>query len=227
MLALATSLILLVTPPAALPATVATPDTGSATSWQIDPTHSELLFRIRHLVGRVTGTFTDWEGSITGEPADWSRGAVSVVIRSKSISTNNQRRDTHLRSDDFFATDSFPEITFVSTGVAVKGEEISLTGDLTMRGRTRRITLNGTYNGITPGNRGRDRVGFAVSTKINRLDYGVAYNRAVEGGGVLLGDEVTLDITIEAVKVVPGADGPGQGPPPPQPAPAAPQRPTR
>lgn len=205
MLVLATSLALLAASPAGAvtPSLTVAPDTG--TTWQIDPTHSELLFRIRHLVSRVTGTFTDWEGIITGEPSDWAKGSVSVRIRTKSIDTNNQRRDTHLRSDDFFATDSFPEMTFTSTAVKVEGEEITLTGNLSIRGRTRPVTLTGTYLGLTPGQQGKDRVGFEVSTKINRMDYGVSWNRAAEGGGVVLGDEVTLSITVAAVKVVPGA----------------------
>ncbi len=216
MLALATTLSLLLAPPGGpAPFVAAAPDT---TTWQIDATHSELLFRIRHLVSRVTGTFTDWEGAIIGDPADWSKGSVSVTIRTRSIDTNNQRRDTHLRSNDFFATDSFPEMTFVSTGVTVDGERLTLTGELTIRGRTRPVTLTGTYLGLTAGRGGRDRVGFEVSTRINRLDFGVAWNRAAEGGGVVLGDEVTLDVTVAAVKVVPGAPGPGPGGPPPPPA---------
>ena len=215
MLVLAASMVLLLAPPT--PPVAAAPVADTTTTWQIDPTHSELLFRIRHLVSRVTGTFTDWEGSITGDPSDWSGGSVTVRVRTKSIDTNHQRRDTHLRSDDFFATDSFPEMTFVSTGVRVRGDTITLTGDLSIRGRTRTVTLTGGYLGITPGPQGRDRIGFEVSTKINRLDYGVSWNRAAEGGGVVLGDEVTLNITVAAVKLVPGAaPGPGAPPPPPR-----------
>ena len=141
MLSLVTTLALLIAPPAVSspPASAASDTTG--TTWQIDVTHSELLFRVRHLVSRVTGTFTDWDGTITGDPADWSRGAVTVRIRTRSITTNHQRRDTHLRSDDFFATDSFPEMTFVSTGVSFQGDSVTLNGNLSIRGRTRPVVL--------------------------------------------------------------------------------------
>lgn len=215
MLSLVTSLALLITPPAVYsPPAPAASDTTS-TTWQIDVTHSELLFRVRHLVSRVTGTFTDWDGTITGDPADWSRGTVTVRIRTKSITTNHQRRDTHLRSNDFFATDSFPEMSFVSTGVAFNGDSVTLSGNLSIRGRTRPVVLTGSYLGMTPGREGRDRIGFEVGTKINRLDYGLTWNRAAEGGGVVLGDEVTISITVAAVKVVPGAPAPAVPPPPP------------
>ena len=171
-----------------------------ATIWKIDPTHSELQFRIRHLVGKVTGTFTDWEGTITGDPADWQSGSASVVIRTASITTNNERRDNDLRSARFFDAATYPEISFRSTSVKLNGEALTIAGELTMRGVTKPVVLAGTYNGISPGQEGRDRVGFEVTTSINRLDYGVSYNRAVEGGGVLLGDEVTIQVTVEAVR---------------------------
>ena len=169
-------------------------------TWKIDATHSELLFRIRHLVSKVTGTFTDWDGTITGDPTDWKTGSVVVNIRTASISTNNQRRDTHLRSADFFDAANYPEMTFKSTSVVVNGESVTLNGDLTLRGVTKPIVLTGTFNGVLPSSDGRDKVGFEVTTKINRLDFGVSWNRAVEGGGALLGDEVTIQVTIEAVK---------------------------
>ena len=119
-----------------------------------------------------------------------------------SITTHNERRDTHLRSPDFFDAATYPEISFKSTSVKVDGETITLVGDLTMRGVTRSVTLTGSYNGIQPAEKGRDRVGFDVTTRINRLDYGVKYNRTVEGGGMLLGDEVTIQVTVAAVRQV-------------------------
>jgi polyisoprenoid-binding protein YceI len=200
MLPLVSALVLLAAP---LPAAPIAPDSAQApATWKIDKTHSELSFRIRHLVSRVSGTFLDWDGIITGDPANWNSGSVTVAIRTASITTNNERRDTHLKSPDFFDAATYPEITFKSTSVTVSGETVTLNGDLTMRGVTKPITLTGSYNGIQPGDKGRDRVGFDVSTKINRLDYGVQYNRAVEGGGTLLGDEVTIQVTIAAVKQV-------------------------
>jgi polyisoprenoid-binding protein YceI len=200
MLPLVSALLLLAAP---LPATpVATDSTQAPATWKIDKTHSELSFRVRHLVSRVSGTFLDWDGAITADPANWNGGSVAVAIRTASITTNNERRDTHLKSPDFFDAATYPEISFKSTSVKVDGETITLVGDLTMRGVTKSITMTGSYNGIQPGDKGRDRVGFEVSTKINRLDYGVKYNRTVEGGGMLLGDEVTIQVTVAAVKQV-------------------------
>jgi polyisoprenoid-binding protein YceI len=194
------------------------PDTTPApTTWKIDVTHSELLFRIRHLVSRVTGTFTDWDGVITAEPDDWARGSVAVRIRTRSISTNNERRDNDLRSANFFLSDSFPEMTFRSTAVEVQGENLTLTGDLTIKQTTRPVTLTGSYLGRAPGREGRDRIGFTVSTKINRLDYGITWNRVAEGGGAVLGDEVTIEITVSAVKQLPSPAAPTASPSPPSP----------
>ncbi|MDH4132578.1 MAG: YceI family protein [Gemmatimonadota bacterium] len=177
----------------------------SPTVWKIDVTHSELLFRVRHLVSRVTGTFTDWEGAIVADSGRWESGRVEVVVRTRSISTNNERRDNHLRSSDFFLADSIPEMTFRSTAVRMRGNAIELDGDLSIRGITHPVTFSGEYLGFVPGQQGRDRIGFAVSTVVNRLDYGLTWNRAAEGGGLVLGDEVTLEVTVAAVRQPPAA----------------------
>jgi polyisoprenoid-binding protein YceI len=173
---------------------------GQAATWTIDPVHSELTFRIRHYVTKVRGTFGKWSGSITADPRNIAAGAVSVSVDAKSIDTNNENRDTHLRSNDFFATDSFPTLEFKSTGVTVRGDEILIQGNLTIRGRSKPVTLTGSLGGVTKDAQGKERIGFEASTKINRMDYGVSWNRAVEGGGIMLGDEVEINITIEAVK---------------------------
>ncbi len=198
-------LALLSTAPA-VPAVAATTDT-TPTTWAIDKTHSELTFRVRHLVSRVRGTFTDWDGTLTAEPNQWNGGSVVVNVRTASIQTNNDRRDTHLRSGDFFDVEKFPAMTFKSTKVEVQGNEVTLTGELTIKDVTKTVVLKGDFLGMTAGQGGRDRIGFEVSTTVNRLDYGLTWNRAAEGGGVVLGDEVTIDVVIAAVKVVPGAPG--------------------
>lgn len=173
---------------------------AQAPTWKIDPVHSELTFRIRHYVTRVRGTFAKWDGVITAEPASLNKGAVAVTIDSKSIDTNNETRDNHLKSNDFFATDSFPTLTFKSSKVDVKGESIKVYGDLTIRGITKAVVLEGAYNGVTKDAQGKERMGFDASTRINRMDYKVTWNRALEGGGAMLGDEVEINITVEAVK---------------------------
>ena len=145
---------------------------GAPSVWAIDPNHSEVTFRIRHFVTKVRGRFTDWSGTINGDPQDWSTGSVAVVIKAASINTGNDRRDADLRSSHFFSVDTFPEITFTSTKVEVSGETITLTGDLTMRGITRPVVLKGSYLGLAP-EKPRDKVGFEASTTINRTDYGI------------------------------------------------------
>lgn len=169
-------------------------------TWKIDATHSELSFRIRHLVSRVQGTFRDWSGTIVADPADWNAGRTEIVIQAASIDTRHEKRDTHLRSADFFDVAQHPTITFTSTAVQVAGDRVTLTGNLTIRGVTKPVTLTGEALGMTGEGPGKQRIGFHVSTRINRLDYGVSWNRAAEGGGVVLGDDVDLDITVAAVR---------------------------
>ena len=180
-------------------ALTAVPVAADTATFNIDKGHSELTFRIRHIMSRVSGTFTDWKGTITGDPASWSGGSTEIVIQTTSIDTRLEKRDTHLRSADFFDAATFPQITFRSTSVAVTGNEVTLTGDLTIRGVTKPVTLAGEYLGTT-GDGAKQRVGFHVTGKINRMDYGVAWNRNLETGGVLLGDDVELDISVEAVR---------------------------
>ncbi|HEX9937965.1 MAG TPA: YceI family protein [Longimicrobium sp.] len=181
--------------PAAAPAPVAPPVT-----WQIDVTHSELTFRIRHLVSRVNGTFGQWKGSIVADPANLSGGSVNVEIQTASIDTRNERRDTHLRSGDFFDAAGHPTITFASTRVqAQRGGALKIHGNLTIRGVTKPVVLDGRMLAVG-GTPGRRRIGFEASTKINRMDYNVTWNRAAEGGGAVLGDEVDITIAVEAVE---------------------------
>lgn len=171
---------------------------SSPVTFQIDGSHSGVSFQIRHFVSKVRGNFKDVKGTITASPDAWQDAVIDVTIATASISTANDRRDTHLRSSDFFAADSFPTITFKSTRVERTGDDARIHGNLTMRGVTRPVVLTGKFTGIMTTAQGQ-RVGFEASTKINRVDYGVTWNRAAEGGGAMLGDEVTIDIEVEAV----------------------------
>lgn len=168
--------------------------------WQIDAGHSDISFRIRHLMSRVRGTFKQWEGTITGDSADWANASVTVTIQTESVDTGNERRDTDLRSDNFFDAVHHPTITFTSTKVEAHGTELSITGDLTMRGVTRPVVLTGNFLGSAASGQGRARVGFEGTTKIDRTAFGVSWNRALEGGGVMLGDEVQIDLAVEATR---------------------------
>ena len=177
--------------------TAAAPASGAA--YQIDATHSELSFRIRHLLGRVSGGFGEWGGTIAIDTVNPANSKVDVTIKTATIDTRNAQRDAHLRSADFFAADSFPTITFKSRKVALQGSRLTVLGDLTIRGRTKPVTLAGEYAGTFKDAMGGARTAFTATTTIDRNDFGVAWNKAVETGA-MLGDDVTIEIAIEAVK---------------------------
>ena len=172
---------------------------ASVDSWKIDPGHSTLAFKIRHLVSTVSGTFLEWGGTVHADPAHLAAGSVDVTIQTASITTRHDRRDADLKSANFFDAVNHPTISFKSTRVEVHGKAVKLIGDLTMHGVTKPVTLEGEYAG-SMGNGAQQRIGFSATAKLNRLDWGIAWNRAVEGGGMLLGDEVTLEIAISAVR---------------------------
>jgi polyisoprenoid-binding protein YceI len=188
----------LLVPTILAPAPVRQPVAAPAV-WTIDNTHSGVGFQIRHFVSKVRGKFKDVKGTITADESAWQDAVVDVEISTASISTDNDRRDAHLRSPDFFAADSFPTIRFRSTRIERNGDNARIHGDLTMRGVTRPVVLDGTLTGVMKSAQG-DRVGFEASTTINRVDYGVKWNRAAEAGGAMLGDEVKIEINIEAVR---------------------------
>lgn len=169
-------------------------------TYVIDPVHSELSFRVRHLVGRVAGTFNDWGGTVVLDPNDLSGGKVDVTVRTASINTLNSDRDAHLRTPDFFAADSFPTMSFRSDRVEVIGTQVKVYGDLTLRGVTKPVVLDGVYLGrIEQDPWGAERVAFLARTKIDRMDYGVSFNQVVEKM-TMIGDEVEIEIAIEAVR---------------------------
>lgn len=183
--------------PRAIP--VANTAASSIAAYQIDAAHSELSFRIRHLLGRVSGGFAEWGGNIAIDTVNAANSRVDVTIKSATIDTKNAMRDNHLRSPEFFAVDSFPAITFRSTKVVARGKALQVYGDLTIRGRTKPVVLTGEYAGAFRDAYGKQRTAFTASTTINRLDYGVSWNKAVETGA-MLGDDVTIDIAVEAVR---------------------------
>jgi polyisoprenoid-binding protein YceI len=175
------------------------PRAAAPAVWNIDPVHSGVSFQIRHFVTKVRGKFKDFKGTIAADPEAWQNGSVDVEIATSSISTDNDRRDTHLKSNDFFAADSFPTIAFKSTRIERTGDDAKIYGNLTIRGVTKPVVLDGRFSGIMKSTQG-DRVGVEATATVNRLDYGVKWNRAVEGGGAMLGDEVKIEINVEAVR---------------------------
>ena len=168
-------------------------------AWRIDANHSDVTFRVRHLVSRVPGTFERWTADLRADPSDWSAGSVSVIIETASINTRHEKRDNHLRSDDFFDAEQYPQITFRSRQVEVDGNRLRIEGDLTIRGITRPVVLDGEIVALARSQDGGHRVGFSASTRIDRHDFGVSWNRAAEGGGLVLADEVEIEINLAAV----------------------------
>ena len=168
-------------------------------TWRIDANHSDVSFRVRHLVTRVSGTFDRWNAVLQADPSDWSTGSVAVTIETASINTRHERRDTHLRSDDFFDAERHPTITFRSRRVAPEGDRLRIEGDLTIRGVSRPVVLDGEIVALTTAPDGSYRAGFSATTRINRHDFGVSWNRAAEGGGLVLADDVDIEINLAAV----------------------------
>jgi polyisoprenoid-binding protein YceI len=176
-------------------------DTVRATApstWTADPNHSSLVFKVKHLNGRVTGAFKQWTCTITADPEQLTAGSVVVEVQTASIDTDNEKRDGHLRSPDFFDVEKFPTMTFRSTKLELIGSDLTLTGDLTLHGVTKPVVLKGTYGGKIKGPGGKDRMGFEATGKIVRQDYGLTWNRMVEAVA-LVGDEVTIELAIEVV----------------------------
>ncbi len=177
---------------------VVTVQTEPAT-FQIDPVHSELSFRIRHLMGGVFGTFNDWEGTIVTDPEDLSQTQVNVTVQTASINTLNEQRDDHLRTDDFFDVPNHPTMTFTSNNVIVSGTAIAVQGDLTIRGTTQPVVLTGEYLGEGPDPWGGERIAFSASTTVDRQDFGIDFNQMVENIS-MIGDQVEIAINVQAVR---------------------------
>ncbi|HEU5271000.1 MAG TPA: YceI family protein [Jatrophihabitans sp.] len=168
-------------------------------TWQIDPTHSDVSFSVRHMmVSKVKGRFGTFSGTIvTAEnPLESS---VTAEIDAASIDTNQAQRDNHIRSADFFEVAKYPTITFTSTSVEPKGDDFLVHGDLTIKGNTRSVPLKLELNGFGPDAYGGTRAGFTATTEISRKEFGVDIDMPMDGGGVVVGDKITITLEIEAV----------------------------
>lgn len=182
------------------------PAARAAETWTIDRVHSDASFQIRHLVSKVRGRFNDFEGTLRIDRARPESSSVEIRIKTASINTDNQRRDDHLRSPDFFDAANNPEITFKSTKVVARGQDkYDVTGTFTMRGVAKEITIPVTFLGFGNDGRGTEKAGFEAATVLNRKDFGILWNKALDAGGAVLGDEVQVLINIEANKEAPPA----------------------
>jgi polyisoprenoid-binding protein YceI len=177
---------------------------AAAQTYAIDKTHSEVLFSVKHLVSRVSGQFQDFGGTIVIDRAKPEASTAELSIKAASISTKEARRDDHLRSPDFFDVAKFPEITFKSTKVTPKGKDaFEVTGDLTLHGVTKPVVLEVGFLGDAKDPMGNEKAGFEATTTLNRKDFGIVWNKALDQGGYLLGDDVKVTINLEAAKPKP------------------------
>ena len=173
----------------------------AAETFKIDGVHSLADFRVRHMMSNVTGKFGAMEGTVNLDRANPAKSSVDFTINTSSINTANENRDKHLRSADFFDVEKYPTITFKSTKVTPAGKDLyNVTGNLTMRGVTKEVTLPVTFLGFAKDPWGNERAGFELETTLNRKDYGINWNKALDQGGFLLADDVKVSISIEAVK---------------------------
>jgi polyisoprenoid-binding protein YceI len=182
--------------------TASVPSAAATTTWNIDPSHTHVEFSVRHLmISTVKGRFAEVSGRVVAPDADPTSGQVEVTINAASIDTREAQRDAHLRSADFFDAESFPTLTFRSTRIEkASGDDLKLTGDLTIRGTTREVVLDVTSEGRVKDPWGGERAGFSAKGKIKRSDFGLTWNLALETGGVVVGDEIKISIDAELVK---------------------------
>jgi polyisoprenoid-binding protein YceI len=174
----------------------------STTKWILDTTHSEIQFKVKHLmISSVTGQFNKFDGTVETEGEDFSTSKIEFNADARSISTNNEQRDNHLKAADFFDTEHHPQLQFKSKKLEkIADEAYKLDGILTMRGVSKSITFNVQFGGKTQDPWGNTRVGFEVTGKLNRKDFGISFSMVSETGGILLGDEVKIFANVQFVK---------------------------
>ena len=173
----------------------------STTKWSIDPTHSEIGFKVKHMMfTNVSGKFVSYDATITTEDDNFENANIEFSADINSINTNNADRDNHLKSGDFFDAENYPKLTFKSTSLTKNGDDYELTGDLTLKGVTKSVTLPAEISGLMKDPWGNTKVGINIDGKINRKDWGLNYNAALEAGGVLISEDVRLNIGLQLVK---------------------------
>jgi polyisoprenoid-binding protein YceI len=172
----------------------------AAQTYAIDKMHSEVTFQVRHLLTKVRGRFTEFAGTVVLDPERPEQSSASLTIEASSVDTGTPDRDTHLRSDDFFGVGTHPTLTFTSSRVVKTGDDTyDVIGTLTIRGVAKEITMPATYLGTAKDPWGNVRAGFEASLTLNRKDFGLTWNAALETGGFLVGDEVRIDLSIQAI----------------------------
>ena len=174
---------------------------SKAGTYQVDPVHSSVEFKVRHMVSKVTGRFTDFSGTVVGDPTKPGGASVTFTIKAGSIDTKIPDRDKHLKSPDFFDVEKFPEITFKSTKITAKGgEKYEVTGTFTMHGVSKEVVFPVAFGGVAKDPWGKERAGFSLQLALNRKDYGINWNKLLDQGGTLVGDDVEISIDLEGVR---------------------------
>ena len=191
------------------------PALTQAASWKIDPNHSSTRFEIRHLFSKVQGDFTQFSGTLDYDPANPTAAKVETKIDAASINTNNEHRDGDLKSENFFDVTKYPDITFTSTKVEKVDTGLKVTGDLTMHGVTKPVVMDVDILGVGPHPmiKGGQVAGFSAHTKVDRKDFGIIWNKTLDGGSTLLGDDVDITLNIEAVNAPSKPENPNTPPP--------------
>ena len=186
---------------ASLLALVALAAGAQAATYTIDASHSSVSFKVKHMmVSNVRGAFTEFEGSLEFDPEATEKTTINATIQMTSVDTNDEKRDEHLRSADFFDVASHPVMTFESTKIVHEsGNEYTLHGNLTLRGVTKAVELEAEYAGMVLDPWGNTRIGFEAEGEINRKDFGVTWSKTMDGGGLVVGDDVEIELEIEAV----------------------------
>lgn len=180
---------------------ILTAQIASAATYKVDPVHSQIEFTVDHLVVfKVSGSLNEYQGEIEADPGTKSLQSAKAEIKVASIDTREPKRDGHLLSADFFDAENHPLMTFASKRVEGSGDNITVVGDLSIRGTTKEVALKGSFRGENTDPWGNIRAGFSASTTINRHDYGLSWNKALETGGFVVGDKVTINLEIQGVR---------------------------
>jgi polyisoprenoid-binding protein YceI len=176
--------------------------TAATERYNVDLDHSIVGFSVAHMVvSKTTGRFTDYAGFIEMDPEARTVKAIETVIKTASVNTNHEKRDAHLKTPDFFNVEKFPTMTWKMKSYEKKGDTYAAKGDLTLLGVTKEVVLTGTFNGVVPKDPwGNTRAGFTAEGKINRKDFGMNWSKALDNGGLVVGDEVTIKLEIECIK---------------------------
>jgi polyisoprenoid-binding protein YceI len=173
----------------------------ATTTWVLDPMHSEVQFKVKHLViSTVTGFFKTFEGSLTTENDDFQGADINLSLDVNSLDTNQEQRDGHVKSADFFDAEKYPTITFKSTSFTKDGDEYKLTGDLTIKDVTKSVTLDVEHGGTAADFYGNTKAGFEIAGKINRKDFGLTWDGITEAGSIVLGEDIKLSINVQFAK---------------------------